>query len=143
MSSDLQKWLDKEDKEATEKEEKLNKVKTLSTIFKNLKRNVNRWGTERFCTNEVNETADKYYTTFSCGCCSDAALLVRPYKEVAGIKVYTDPCDICIGEKDYSYTNNARLDCDWRDALREKGISEAIIEQIEEEYNGSYDDEDW
>lgn len=34
----------------------------------------------------------------SCGCCADAVIYAMPYIEVNGIRVYTNPAQIAIGE---------------------------------------------
>ena len=119
-------------KEKVEQErEKLQKREILLKMFPDLEETSDRWGNKRLFTKEANAVADEVDIHHSCGCCEDAGLLARPYKMVGGMKVFSDPCSFCIGQKagfmaigDEEYDN-------WQEKLKEAGIEkEEIYDKI-------------
>lgn len=86
-----------------------------------------RW-TKFLCSPSVNKLCDNYELAYSCGCCDDAALYVRPYIIIENIKVYSDPPQICIGKTDrHAYDI---LNYEWPNILLEHNIPHQIIDKI-------------
>lgn len=109
---EAEKYIKNLEKEANESQQKLDEFRKLQKLYPDLEVRYNRWKTPFYCSKLVNKTANKFYTGMTCGCCSDAGKLFYMYEEVDGIKVYTNPYSIEIGEgrgysyRDYIYPDN-------------------------------------
>lgn len=113
------------------KELKLSKYPDLQ-IFKD------RWGNELLYSKKVNPIATEWTTGHSCGCCADAALYLYVFvhevnpKTGTKIKVYSDPPQMCIGQKDYTYGDFG--DSGWEEKVRKLGICEEVIKAVGESF---------
>jgi len=119
------------------------KIKELDVELKSLKKiqkkfslvqiNYDRWDNARMYTEEANKLADQVDIHHSCGCCSDAALIARPYLMIGDLKLYSDPCSFMIGEG--SYHGGDIPFSKWKEKMREKNISEDVIDQIQKYFD--------
>lgn len=75
----------------------------------------------------VNNKVTDFEYKYSCGCCSDAAVMVFPYLETKCGKVYSDPCSFTIGER-YQMPHGS-----WKKSLVNAGISDTVICMIEKQ----------
>lgn len=105
-------------------------ISLVETKYPDLKIITGRWNT-KYSSKTVNSIATNYDLGHSCGCCSDAALLVYPYIEDNGIRIYSDPPSICIGRgNEGGYGEIPSYG--WEDRLREEKIQENIIKEVEQ-----------
>lgn len=125
------------EKQKNEVEEKIRIVTWLRQSFPDLDYEIDRWKNLRYTSASVLSKAEKVAIRHSCGCCSDSPLLARPYVEVRvptdpedmqPIKVYSSPSSFMIGER--AYIGECPMP-GWRSNLLEKGVNEAVINQIE------------
>ena len=91
MKDKLIDYIKKEEQEIKDKQKHLNKIKELEALFPDLDYAIDRWKNFRLKSSAVNEMANEVAMCHSCGCCADAALLARPYLDVDGMKIYTEP----------------------------------------------------
>ncbi|WCF11697.1 hypothetical protein NDS46_30585 (plasmid) [Paenibacillus thiaminolyticus] len=108
----------------------------VNEIFEDLAERRDRWGTIYYSTPEVNKQVNEVEFRHSCGCCSNASLLAYFYKIFHGVKIYSEPYSICIGEK-YTLGWGDIANSQWKEELRKHGIPEILDEKIEE-YFGSH-----
>ena len=106
-------------------EQRLALITKLREHYPDLSAVTDRWKTERFTSAQVNAIADHVDIRRSCGCCSDAVLLARPYVEVEGTQVFSQPDWFRVasmeGHKiDYPWDG-------WEDSMRKEAISETAI----------------
>jgi hypothetical protein len=117
------------DKEIKELEEKASKLKKLKEAFPDLKQDIDRWNNVRYYSKSVNGKVDNAEIRHTCGCCNDAGVLVCPYLETEGGRIYSDPARFYPGEREpYSYTDQPRGD--WERAFKNAGINEAAINKV-------------
>lgn len=136
MGSSLKEFLEKRTKEL---EAELQKVKDLQTSvvfeFPDLKRIVDRWGNERFCSTQANKIVTNCTIKHNCGCCFDSPLEVWPYlifgsgSIPGGIFIYSDPPSFMVGEKN-GYGYGDILYNNWKKKMREANIPEIVIEKV-------------
>lgn len=109
----------------------LNKVKQLLNTYPDLTEHSDRWRNTYYSSTSVNKHVDQVDFKYACGCCSDAPLLAYFYKIEDGIKIYSNPYSICIGEQNASgfgaFENN-----NWKQTLRELNISSDMEIKVKE-----------
>ncbi len=97
--------------------------------YPNLREQSLRWR-KVLCSKDVNSIADQTHFYHSCGCCSDSPLYVGPYVQDGEFKIYTDPPQFMIGEKDpYGDFYEIEYD-DWQEDLKKINVQNVIIEQV-------------
>lgn len=116
-------------KEISERQEKLDILKALKDKFPSLEKDTDRWGHERYYAKEINSETDQICIHHSCGCCPDAGLLARPYKNIMGVAIYSDPPRFNVGQG--LYGGGDQPDDGWEKVMREALIPECLIEQVE------------
>jgi hypothetical protein len=133
MEKPLREFLEKKTEDLKTELQKIKNLETMTvTTFPNLKRHVDRWRAERFCSIEANKRVTNCTIKHNCGCCPDSPLEVWPYLVFTdGIFIYSDPPSFMVGEKngygygDIPYNN-------WKKKMREANIPETIIEKVKE-----------
>lgn len=116
---------------------------SLSEQFPDLRENQTRWQTY-LCAESVNSIAEDVDFAHSCGCCIDAVLYAMPYIDRNGQRIYSDPCQIAIGEK-AGYDACGEKPRDWEEIVKKHGFPDRIAEKIRvffEENKVEYFDDD-
>lgn len=140
ISKSLQKRIDELQELIDSSKRELKNLRVIYTYFPDLQINMDRWSTRRFYSAKVNSSATNVDIHRSCGCCSDASIVVRPFLESQGYKIYSDPPAFYIGNDSYY---GCLLDSNWEDILRDKNISEIVFEKIREyKEKNSWTDDD-
>ena len=124
--------LEKAKKQLAEAQAQLEQVEALHAKFPDLKIATNRWNHERYTSKQVNAVADQVEFCHNCSCCSDSPLEARPYIEVAGVKVYSDPDCFQVGEKE-DYDQDREYE-GWVANMLAAGISQAAITKVREKF---------
>jgi hypothetical protein len=88
-----------------------------------------RWSNIRYYSPKINKIADNVEIHHTCGCCSDAPLIARPYVVVNGINLYSDPPKFGIGEG--LYGGGDRPDSHWQEQFKDFN---PIITEIIQKY---------
>lgn len=101
-------------------------VLSILEIYPKLHEEATRWS-KYLATPEINSECDDAVFTHSCGCCDDAVLYVMPYKEVNGIKIFSSPTQIVIGERCGS---GDREYMDWEHELNSQDIPQIIVDKV-------------
>jgi len=114
-----------------QEEEKLQTHKKLLDIFPDLSEDHDRWGNVRLKSKSINEQADKVFMNHNCGCCDDSPLQAWPYKEFHGVNIFSDPACFMVGISNYGACGDIE-DYEWETKLRDKNISEVVIEKVKE-----------
>jgi len=104
-------------------------LRRLKEIYPTLQRYVGRWNKVAYFISAVNHLVDKFDQRFNCGCCPDSPLEIWPYIETEFGKVYSDPPEFRVGNK--SYSMDAEASPGWDGKMREAGISESVISQVQ------------
>lgn len=131
------------------KEDTQNKIKELqkalelTDVFPDIKVYKNRWNTEHYSSKSVNAKVTNIEFKHSCGCCSDAPLYAKCYLLYNGIKVYTEPVEICIGQGN-AYGNGEIVDYNWKSTFEKYNINKSVNSIVEKfiEENLPENDED-
>jgi hypothetical protein len=127
--SELQNWIANQEKDTLRRSDELRKLTALTVAFPDLKRHVNRWQKERFCSKGANAKATDYDMSHNCGCCADSPLEVWPYTEQDGVRIYSDPPSFTVGEKNgYGYGETPYPG--WDAKMREANIPEPLIDRV-------------
>ncbi len=79
-------------------------------------------------SSNINAEAEKFEMSTSCGCCPDAGIIIRPYKEIKGLKVYAKGSPIFVGEE--SKITVDIFDDWWENTLIKNNISKKVIEDF-------------
>lgn len=127
--SDLDRYVEEQKKAIAEREKVLGEIEALKARFPDLRVDVNRWKTERYCAKSANAICNEWTHCHSCGCCNDSPLLAMPFIKVGAFTVYSDQPQICIGEKN-AYQGGDDLSLNWDETLRKYSISEDLIKKI-------------
>ena len=69
----------------------------------------------------------------SCGCCADSPLQMWPYKQIDGVKVFSQPPCFKVGEPNQWGIGEIAWD-NWEDELQEVNISETVIQKIKKHF---------
>jgi hypothetical protein len=120
----------------------LNKIKELIKQFPDLTRYRDRWEHIYYGSATVNSIATEYEMEHSCGCCSEAALIIRPYIELNdnqliynknSIKqrIYSKPAEFFIGNKNPFSDLKYKPKEDWKDWMLKESIHPKVIEAVE------------
>ena len=105
-------------------------LEKLEQQFPDLKINNDRWDNEYYVSASVNNKATHVRILHTCGCCSDAVTLAEPYIIVEGTRIYSNPRQFQIGEKDGTYYLDVAY-YGWEEEMKKHNIPEGIIKQIE------------
>jgi hypothetical protein len=130
----------------TEQINKSESILKLLELYPDLKEVSDRWSNKYLSCKEINKDCDKVNFCHSCGCCPDAVLYAMPYKEVSGLKIYSDPFQIGIGEKNGYGIGEVQWDS-WKDKIIKEGFSKEIIDRIQKYFDANptedfdYDDD--
>ena len=124
------------------------KVIKLINIYPDLRIYSNRWNKEYFCSKLVNKIVTDVEFVNACGCCADAPLYAKFYVEIDGIKIYTEPVEVCVGEGSYGGSGYINTET-WKDKLEELNINKNVFDKVEkylednkfEPYEDLYEDE--
>jgi hypothetical protein len=111
-------------------QKELSKREKLQKQFPDLKEHVNRWKTKRLQAASANAIATDIELVHGCGCCNDAPLYANPYLLVDGEKIYSDPIQICVGERNPNSYSRDTWDEDWEETLKKHNISQQAIDSI-------------
>ena len=84
-----------------------------------------------FNSPEINPIANKINIYYSHRCSQDTSLMLNCFIEINGLKIYSDPFEITIGDTrhndpGYIFYKN------WEDIVRKENFPDNIIEQIKE-----------
>jgi hypothetical protein len=109
----------------------INKILKLMFYYPNLKKYRDRWNKEYLICKEINKECNNVDFKYSCSCCDDAVLYAIPYKEINNIKIYSDPAQIFIGNKN-SYGSGDIEHKNWKDNFID--FNNKIIETIENHF---------
>ena len=106
--------------------------------FPNLRRREGRWKKIVYYTKDVNTRATRFDMRHNCGCCSDSPLEVWPYFESPFGKIYSDPPDFKVGERDACYGGDIPYK-GWEAKMRDAGIPEEVIGPVSRIFRDSAD----
>lgn len=135
----MQKEIERLKNEAKDLEKKAELLEHLLVTYPDLERFTDRWHREYFCSKKVNEQATEYESCHSCGCCSDSALLIKPYIIDNTIRIYTNPYCVAVGEKGYRGDIPHR---EWEDRLRKAGYRQEIIDGVTKHFKCDNENKD-
>lgn len=116
--------------EATKARDELAKITRLREEFPDLETHVDRWKTVRYMATSANARVDEVEFRNSCGCCPDTPVLALPYLEFEGVRIYSNPCYLYVGERSYDYSVVPKLR--WKKQYEDAGISYHIIAKIKQ-----------
>src|SRR3990172_4201725 len=105
------------------------RLQKLAETYPDIKKYVGRWNKIVYCNKTVNNKVNKFDRRYNCGCCGDSPLEIWPYIETEFGKVYSDPPEFRVGNKSYSI--DAEASPGWDGKMREAGISESVISQVQ------------
>ena len=113
---------------------RVKELERLNYHFPKLEVGFNRYSkVPYYYDSSVNEKPTNVNFRLSCGCCHDAAHYARPYIEVDGIKIYTNPVQIYIGH--YDEWNGELFNApSWEENFEKHGIDISNIKQEIEWY---------
>jgi hypothetical protein len=129
MSDSVKRKLEELDKTIHVAQEYKIKILSLSERFPDLELHTGRWNRERLVSKEVNSIAEDCDIGHSCGCCSDAVVLVFPYVTYQGYKIYSNPASIGVGEEYSIGTGQLPWD-NWEQSLKNHNVSDKVIEVV-------------
>lgn len=134
MGIKIDEVLKNKEKEIKDLEKEIQNLKELLVEFPDLEKNIDRWRNETLMSKQVNTIADNCWFKHDCGCCHDSPYYVLPYIERNGTKIYSNSQRINIGEKNPYPTvgkvyKSERAYDNWEESLKEKNISEVVIEK--------------
>jgi hypothetical protein len=113
-------------KEAAQKLSEASQLEAMLQAYPNLRKRVGRWEKIAYYTKDVNAHVTRFDLRHNCGCCNDSPLEVWPYLETPYGKVYSDPPDFRVGEKEPCYGGDIPHK-GWDTTMRDAGIPEPII----------------
>jgi hypothetical protein len=113
-------------KEAAERIAEADKLEAMLKQYPNLRKRVGRWEKVAYYTSDVNTKVDRFDIRHNCGCCNDSPLEIWPYLETPIGKVYSDPPDFRVGQRDPCYGGDVPYE-GWDTKMREAGLPEMII----------------
>lgn len=105
------------------------RVRGVAQEFTDIEFHRDRWNNERVVSALINPKVDSVEIRHNCGCCNDSPLEVWPFKEVNGVKVFSNPPVFTVGEKYLMGTGDSPYD-GWERALREATIPETIVDKV-------------
>jgi hypothetical protein len=125
---DPDKYIEKITAEINKLRQEILELMEIKKRFPDVKVHINRWDIVKFCAESVNPIANDCLIMHACGsCCPDSPLVITPIlKQDSFPTVYGSP-QICIGEQ---CGDGDILDFGWEKTLKEKNISDAVIEKI-------------
>jgi hypothetical protein len=127
--SDIQHTIDGLRRSAEQDTKRADGLQLLLAAYPDLKRHVDRWDKETFCSRTVNAKVISYDMKRNCGCCADTPVEVWPYLDTSNGRVHSDPPCFRVGNQDpESYTYVARFG--WEEGLRSAGIPDEMIGRI-------------
>lgn len=142
---EIDKYLEEKHKEIDQLRAEVAEIVKLRQEFSDLEVHINRWEKVRFWSPSVNPLANDAEINHSCGCCSDSPLLATPVlKKEDGTKVYGTP-EIFVGQKN-EFRYGDTLDEGWEEKLREKNVSDVVIEKVrlwDTPVDKNEDEDDW
>jgi hypothetical protein len=101
----------------------------LMTDFPDLKKKVGRWNKVVFYSRSVNARVTDYDSRHNCGCCQDSPLEIWPYVMTEHGRVYSDPPEFRVGERDPMLSGDRPYE-GWDKKMREAEIPETIIAAV-------------
>jgi len=131
MDDSVKQIIDAAEKKAKEDADRVVLLEALMKEFPDLKIATNRWGRQRYSSASVNAIADKVHFGHNCGCCNDSPLEARPYIEIMGTELFSDPDCFMVGERDYRNSYYDEAWSGWREKLEASGISKKAIDRVE------------
>lgn len=105
----------------------------LAHLFPDLKKRVGRWKKVVFTSPAANARATGFDIRHNCGCCADSPLEVWPYAETSLGRVYTEPPEFRVGEREPSFGADKPYE-GWDKKMRDAGIPEAIVSAVAEHF---------
>jgi hypothetical protein len=115
-------------KQATEAAAELAKIERLKAEFPDLDTHTDRWKNVRYMAVSANPRVHEVEFRRSCGCCSDSPLVAMPYLEFEGLRIYSNPHYVFVGQHDYN--GHVLADVGWRKQYEKAGISYHAIDKI-------------
>jgi hypothetical protein len=106
--------------------------------FPNLRRREGRWKKIAYYTKDVNTRVTRFDSRHNCGCCDDSPLEIWPYLETPYGKVYSDPPEFRVGERDSCYGGDIPHK-GWDARMRDAGIPEEVIGPVSMIFRDSAD----
>jgi len=144
--------IDELEKEVQKKQQELDLLIKRSEKYPDLRRHINRWKTERFCSASLNNRVNDCEIRHNCGCCNDSPLEIWPYIETDLGRIYSDPPCFTVGERHWISGDTPYEG--WKEKFRKQDIPETIVERISSYFRAcaqerkeiaeesDYDDED-
>lgn len=105
----------------------------LARLFPDFKKKVGRWEKVVFCSPAANARATGFDMRHNCGCCADSPLEVWPYAETSIGRVYTEPPEFRVGEREPVLGADKPYE-GWDKKMRDAGIPEAIVSAVAEHF---------
>ena len=137
---DISEKIQKLEKEVSEINFEIAKLKNIQKEYPDIKTHTNRWKTERLFSKKVNNIVNKVDISHNCGCCEDSPLEAWPYKLIKGLEIFSDPCCFQVGHKNAYGIGECPYD-DWEEKFKKNNISEVVIKKVKK-YFKEYPPED-
>ncbi len=115
-------------KEIEQKQAELKRLEDLVKKYPDIRKDTDRWQRVRFASKSVNHLVTDVEISHGCGCCDDSPLYARPFVEINGERLYSDPFLFYVGDKNYG--NGEREDYGWEKRLIEQNINQMVIDKI-------------
>lgn len=109
------------------------RLSDLAHQFPDLKKKVGRWKKVVFTSPAANARATGFDMRHNCGCCADSPLEVWPYAETLNGRVYSEPPEFRVGERDPSFGADKAYE-GWDKKMRDAGIPDAIVSAVAEHF---------
>lgn len=118
----------------------LTAVERLRIEFPDLETHEDRWATVRYMAKSANARVDNVDFRYNCGCCADSPLQAMPYLEFNGLRVYSNPFYLFVGEK--TYDGYVQENHKWEKPFEDAGVPASVIDKIRQHLASLARDED-
>lgn len=121
-------WISKQEKEAEVQLSNVDAMRKALEKFPDLEVFTDRWGKQRWGAKSANPHVTDYEYGHTCGCCSDTGILIRPYLECGGQRIYSNPSSFDIGEGRYSDSRHFRFNYD--EQFIKVGVNPELVKNL-------------
>jgi len=130
MNNTFNKHLESLQKEINDKQLHLNNLRLLQLTYPDLNISIDRWNKIKYYSNLANENVTNCDIYYSCGCCYDSMIKVSPYIQTQYGRIYSDPSQFLIGEKNCDGPD--LQDNNWEQILLDHKIPTLIIDKVKQ-----------
>jgi hypothetical protein len=121
--------IEKLNAEVAQKIAEAEKLTKMQAVFPDLRRTTGRWNKVAYASKSINAKVTDFESRHNCGCCNDSPLEIWPYAMTEHGKVYSDPAEFRVGERN-PWRGGDDPYPGWDEKMREAGIPEPIIDRV-------------